>query len=79
MADRPLLTRAVHDPGERRIIGIELRLVTRMQNTREEVALIPCDVRYPRGQWSYPSLALNATVHTTNGDANFPVDLELPL
>lgn len=65
-------------PRERRIIGLELRLVDRDRNLREEVALIPCDVRYPlRSGWN-SALELNVTVHTTQGDANFPLDATLP-
>lgn len=80
MVDRPVPVDGMGLPVENRIIGVELRLVSPTGRFREEIALVPCDVRYPfnanriqAGSWQ-----LNATVHCSGGDANFPVDAQLP-
>lgn len=81
MADRSVIIAHEGDrdhpyPTEQRIIGIELRLVS-PYGDREEIALIPCDVRVPLSPIS-GSLSINATIHTSRGDTNFPVDARLP-
>lgn len=67
-------------PQQSRIIGLELRLVDRETNRREEVAIVACDVRYPvlSTPWGRRLFSLNLTVHTTDGDTTFPLDAELP-
>lgn len=80
MADVSVLIAHQYDGApavENRIIGLELRLVDNRSGLTEEVAVIPCDVRYPAGYYG-PRLGLNVTVHTTRGDANFPTDALLP-
>lgn len=50
-------------PAERRIIGIEVRL-TDAFGSRQEVALVPCDVRYP---FTGMPMEVTVTFHTTAG------------
>lgn len=79
MPDRPVPVDGRGLPVENRIIGVELRLVSPTGRFREEVALIPCDVRYPYSRnFVGDPWQLNATVHCSGGDANFPVDAQLP-
>jgi hypothetical protein len=64
-------------PVEQRIIGIELRVVYPGNYGQQEVALIPCDVRLPVSG-SVNRLRINATLHTSFGDANFTGDAVMP-
>lgn len=83
MADVPVRIHAPDEtPREGRIIGVELRFYDPASGIQEEVALIPCDVRFPtravRSGWPPPQLEINATVHTTFGDTNFPSNAGIP-
>lgn len=65
----------IGDPttAERRIVGLELRLVDQLHNIRELVALVPCDVRYSaqRGWPEREPLLLEITVQTSSGPVLF--------
>ncbi|HUC37043.1 MAG TPA: hypothetical protein VMR97_07965 [Acidimicrobiales bacterium] len=73
--DTPVRRGDQGQPVELRIIGIELRL--RDHFGQEEIALVPCDVRIPAG---HPHMLreINATIHTSLGDTNFPINAQLP-
>jgi hypothetical protein len=56
-----------------RIIGVELRFQTR--EMREELAVLPCNIVLPR-QDPYFVRELSCTLHTSEGDIGFTLDLD---
>lgn len=56
-------------PVERRIIGIEIRPIDE-KGIIEELALLPCDIRFPIPLHHYNQRAFSVTIHTDNGDVN---------
>jgi hypothetical protein len=53
---------------ERRIIGVEIRLID--YTGTEELALLPCDIRFPLPKYPHDSRAFSITIHTDRGDVN---------
>jgi hypothetical protein len=57
---------------ESRIIGIELRLRDPFGG-QEEIAMIPCDVRFKPSFNAVMENQLSMTIHTSGGDLNPPL------